>query len=83
MTSSSLLRWARVYRTANFSLGGPNIRSRSGAPGLAHEPPEHLHGGAVDHAGVVQAQRLRPRPEHRLFGENVFFSIVTYNIKYL
>ena len=30
-----------MYRTANFSLGGPNIRSKSGAPGLAHEPPAH------------------------------------------
>ena len=31
--------WAKVCRTANFSLGGPDIRRRSGAPGLAHEPP--------------------------------------------
>ena len=26
--SSSLFRWARVYRTANFSVGGPAVRER-------------------------------------------------------
>ena len=29
-------KWACTYRIANFSVGGPNIRSRSGHPGLAH-----------------------------------------------
>ena len=28
VVGSNLLRWARVYRTANFSVGGPAVRER-------------------------------------------------------
>ena len=37
--SSSLFGWARVSCTANFSLGGSHIRSRSGELGLPTRAP--------------------------------------------
>ena len=59
VVDSNLLRWARVYRTANFSLGGPNIRSRSGAPGSAHEPPVHQGWRLPFHRRATLHQRAR------------------------
>ena len=32
LTGSSLIKWACTYRIANFSVGGPIIRTRSGYP---------------------------------------------------
>ena len=47
------------FQDGCFSLGGPNVRSRSGAPGLAHEPPVHQGWRLPFHRGATPHQRAR------------------------
>ena len=49
--------WAEAYRTANFSLGGPDIREQVGRPRLRLREPPARQGWRLLHA-------RRRRPHH-------------------